>query len=505
MRSSNFATLFLVFLAFTAVVQAEVKLPVVLSDGVVLQRHLPIHIWGSAAPGESVTVSLKQQSKATAADFTGRWHIYLSPEEAGGPFELVVKGTNTLVLHDVLIGDVWIASGQSNMEFPMQGWGSTPKQAAADIPNANLPLIHLLHTEHAYADHPLDDLSKPAKWLACTPESVKNFSAVAYYFIRNIAEHEKIPLGVIEADWGGTPAEAWTSLDALSSNAGLMPIFAARAHMMDKWVDDVELIGPHEDELRAQAKAKGLPEPLFEWHPDPHSWAPSDLYNAMISPLTPYAIHGVIWYQGESNSKLDRGPYYAELFQTMIRDWRRHWGIGDFAFLYVQISAFKSNELESWPLVRQAQLETLTLRNTAMAVSIDVGNPDDVHPTDKLTVGSRLALAARVLAYGEHLEYSGPLIRQVTREEKALRLWFTHAESFQVGPKGWCGFEVAGRDGKYAPATPKVDGTQILVSSPQVEAPVSVRYAWQNSPECPFFNQAGLPASPFQASLGLFH
>lgn len=489
---------------FSAEARAEVRLPVVLSDGVVLQRELPIHVWGWAAPGETVAVALTGQNKTTVADFTGRWHIYLAPEPAGGPFELAVKGTNTIVLHDVLIGDVWVASGQSNMEYPMEGWGGTAKEQAEEIPKATLPLVHLLDIPHATSDHPLDDL--PAtKWTACTPESVHKFSAVAYYFAKEIAAHEKIPIGMIESSWGGTVAEAWTSMDGLSSNPGLMPIFAHRAHMMDDLIE-TNLVAPHEEELKAEARAKGLPEPLFPWHPDPKSWEPAALYNAMIAPITPFPIRGVIWYQGESNALGERAPHYGELFQTMIRDWRNHWAIGDFPFLYVQIANYKTTELEHWPKVRDEQRKSLNVKNTAMAVTIDIGNPDDVHPTDKRDVGVRLSLAARALAYNEQLEYSGPVFRQVTRENEALRLWFGHAEGgLKAGANGWCGFEVAAEGGAFVPASAKIDGSTILVSSEKVSVPTRVRYAWKDDPECPFFNRSGLPASPFGIGLSLFH
>jgi sialate O-acetylesterase len=482
---------------------ANVSLPVVLSDGVVLQREQPIHVWGRAAPGESVRVALNKQSKSTVADFTGRWHIYLAPEAAGGPYELRVQGTNEIVLHDVLVGDVWVASGQSNMEFPMEGWGETPKDAAEEIAKANLPTVHLLHIAHAYADHPLDDFAA-AQWVACTPESVRKFSAVGYYFAKEVNAREKVPVGVIETSWGGTVAEAWVSLDGLSQNPGLMPIFANRAHMMDSQIDS-DLIAPHQEELKKKAKAEGKPEPLFAWHPEPQSWDPAALYNAMIAPLTPFAIRGVIWYQGESNSALERAPHYETLFQTLIRDWRNHWAIGDFPFLYVQIANFKSNALEDWATVRDAQRKALALRNTAMAVTIDIGNPYDVHPSNKREVGQRLALGARVLSYGDNVEYSGPLFREATREDHALRIWFNHADGLKAGAHGLCGFEVAGDDGHFVAATARIEGTTILLSSPQVEAPVSARYAWENNPECPMFNRAGLPASPFKASLALFH
>ncbi len=506
MKLSQLIRLGVVVLAFCAGLSAfaDVSLPVLLSDGVVLQRGMPIHIWGKAAPGEKVSVALVRQSKTTVADFLGQWHVYLAPEPAGGPYELAISGQNQVVLHDVLIGDVWVASGQSNMEFPMEGWNGTPKEAAEAIPRANLPTVHLFLVAKDYSQHPLSDLTKPAKWSPCTPDTVRRFSAVAYYFAKEIAAREKVPLGIIESSWGGTVAEAWTSLDGLSSNPGLMPIFANRAHMMDA-LSETEAMEPHEKELQEAARAKGLPEQLFAWHPDPHSWEPAALYNAMIAPLTPYAIRGVIWYQGESNSALERAPHYGTLFETLIRDWRNHWAIGDFPFLYVQISSFKSDALEDWAPVREAQRQALGLTNTAMAVTIDIGNPEDVHPTDKLDVGLRLALAARALSYGERVEYAGPLLRQVTREDKGLRLWFDHATALRPGAKGVCGFLIAGNDRRFVPAAAQIDGSTIVVSSSGVEDATTIRYAWENSPECTFFNQAGLPASPFEAKLALYH
>ena len=506
MQSSALRSLiFISALLLSSFAFANVTLPVLLSDGVVLQRGLPIHIWGKADPGESVSVTLNRQTKSTTADITGRWHLYLAPESAGGPYELDVKGHNQVSVHDVLIGDVWIASGQSNMEYPMEGWGGTAKDQAEEIPKANLPTVRLLIVEHAFSDHPLDDLPSASKWQSCTPETARKFSAVGYYFAKEISARERVPLGVIESNWGGTPAEAWTSLDALGGNANLVSVFAHRAHMMDSFIDEY-MMQPHEEQLKREAREKGLPEPKFSWHPDPNSWTPAALYNAMISPLTLMPIRGVIWYQGESNSLLERGPLYGTLFQTMIRDWRQRWGVGDFPFLYVQISSFKSDAREAWPNVREGQRETLTLANTGMAVTIDIGNPDDVHPTDKKDVGHRLALVARDITYGEHVEDSGPLFREVTRDDHGLRLWFDHAEGgFKPGAKGWCEFEVAAVEGEWSPATTRVEGSTIIVANPAIQSPSRARYAWQNSPSCYFFNQADLPASPFTAILPLYH
>jgi sialate O-acetylesterase len=220
------------------------------------------------------------------------------------------------------------------------------------------------------------------------------------------------------------------------------------------------------------------------------------LWNGMIAPLTPFPIRGVIWYQGESNSALERAPLYERVFEAMITDWRRQWGIGDFPFLYVQLANFKSTPKEDWATIREAQLETLKLRNTGMAVTVDIGNPDDVHPTDKVTVGHRLALAAAAVAYGRKAEYSGPLFRQVTADGAQLRVWFDHAEGLTA--KGdLSGFEVAGADGKFAPADAVVDGETVVLTSPAVAQPVAARYGWENSPQCHLYNGAGLPGSPF--------
>jgi sialate O-acetylesterase len=234
--------------------------------------------------------------------------------------------------------------------------------------------------------------------------------------------------------------------------------------------------------------------------PTLESWGPGMLWNGMIAPLTPFAIRGVLWYQGESNSPLERAPLYGRIFRTLIEDWRREWGEGDFPFLYVQIASFKSTPAEDWAELREQQLKALALRNTAMAVTIDIGNPDNVHPTDKLDVGLRLARAARALSYGESIEYSGPIFRQATPEGAAIRVWFDHAEGLMAKGGAVSGFEVAGADGKFVPAAAKIEGATIVASSPEVAQPVFVRYGWANSPDCNLFNAAGLPASPFTSA-----
>ena len=477
--------------------RADVTLPALLADHMVMQRGFPVHVWGMAAPQEVVTVTFRGETKSGTADGDGRWSVYLSPGEAGGPFPLIVKATNTITLNDILVGDVWVASGQSNMEFPMTSLANPDAEIAA----AQFPKIRIFSVKHHPADYPLEDVESKG-WSACTPETVRDSSAVAYFFARHLQQKLGVPIGLVETFWGGTAAESWTSLRALSADASLMPVFSSRSKMVDEEPTTVLRLQREEVEYQkavAQAKAEGKPVPWPQWHPDFAGWAPAALYNGMIAPLTPFAIRGVIWYQGESNSGPDRAPLYAHLFQTMIRDWRTAWGEGDFPFLFVQIANWKAGPDNQWPEVRNAQRQTLALRNTGMAVTIDIGDPDDLHPKNKQDVGLRLALAARAISYGEKLEWSGPLFRQVTQEEHALRVWFDHADGLVAKGATLTGFEVAGADGKYSPADAKIEGTSVVVSSSTVPAPVSVRYGWAANPSCNLFNKEGLPASPFQA------
>ena len=475
---------------------ADVTVPALLADHMVVQRGLPVHVWGMAAPHEAVSVAFRGETKAGTADDNGRWSIYLSPGEAGGPFELSIKAANAIVLNDILVGDVWVASGQSNMEFPMTGLVNAQTEIAA----AQYPKIRLFLVKHKPADYPLENVESKG-WAACTPETAADSSAVAYFFARNLQQKLSVPIGLIESSWGGTAAESWTSLHTLGADAALMPVFSARSKMVDEQSTNVLRQQREDVEFQkavAQAKADGKPLPWPQWHPDFAAWAPAALYNGMIAPLTPFAIRGVIWYQGEANASPDRASLYARLFQTMIRDWRNSWGEGDFPFLFVQIANWNTEPGELWPEVRNAQRQALALRNTGMAVTIDIGDPNDIHPKNKQDVGLRLSLAARAITYGEKIEWSGPLYRQITQEEHALRVWFDHANGLMAKGTTVTGFELAGADGKYSAADAKIEGTSVVVSSAAVPAPVSVRYGWAPNPNCNLFNKEGLPASPFQ-------
>jgi len=480
---------------------AEVKLPKVLSDHVVLQRDSPIHIWGGADPGEQVTVSLLSTKQTAAADDLGKWSVYLAPQPAGGPYSISVQGANTITISDVLIGDVWFASGQSNMQMPLKGFPNSAvlKNGAEEIANSNQPQIRLLRVHDRASDHPLPDLADPDEvWTLCTPNTAANFSAVAYFFGREIQQQEKVPVGLIDDTWGGTPVRAWVSLDSLSADSSLMPVFQDWSEMADTTADVPAMLVREKREDDA-AKQAGSAPPKHSWHPNPTSWAPAYLYNGMVAPLTELPIKGVIWYQGETDSAISIAPMYSKEFSTMIADWRGKWREGDFPFFFAQISSFTSTEFEKWGIVRDAQRRTLSLANTGMAVTLDVGQADNVHPPDKQTVGHRLALAARAVAYGEHIEASGPLFRQAVPEAASMRVWFDHGDVLTTKGGALTGFEVAGSDHKFVPASASIDGADVVASASQVNKPVYVRYAWANFSTANLYNSAGLPASTFSS------
>lgn len=482
--------------SFSFVAQAAVTLPSILTDNMVIQRDVPVHIWGRAAAGETVQVSFHGNTATAMAGDLGEWSVYLPPAAAGGPYEIKV---NEVTLRDVLVGDVWVASGQSNMEFALSGVNHADTEIAA----ANFPRIRLLTIDRNVSTYPVHEANaKP--WTPCTPGSAKAFSAVAYFFGRDVQAKTGVPIGLIHSSWGGTPVEAWTSLHALSADASLMPAFAEWSRMND---DSEQVRARREVQLKkwndsaAAAKAAGKPAPGFPWAPNERdSWAPGGLYNAMIAPLTLFPIRGAIWYQGESNASPERAFYYANAFQTMIQDWRRAWGVGDFPFLFVQLANYNAGKNSRWPELREAQLQTLRLRNTGMASAVDIGDPGNIHPKDKQDVGARLALAARAIAYGEQIEYSGPIFRQAVRQGNAMRVFFNHAGSGLTAKGGEVSsFEIAGADHIYQPAEARIDGYTVVVSSPSVSAPVSVRYGWSDNPAGNLYNVEGLPASPFRS------
>jgi sialate O-acetylesterase len=415
---------------------------------------------------------------------------------------LTVQGENKLVIRDVLVGEVWVGSGQSNMQWPVRRSASSEKEIA----NANFPRMRLFTVPREVADSPREDVE--GEWTTANPESVPDFSAVAYFFGRDLHKEMGVPVGLIHSSWGGTPAESWTSHEALMANLSLHPIIW-------NW-EEVLLSYPYrrseyEESLKEweteaeRARSDGKTEPRKPRPPQGpgHSWTPSGLYNAMIAPLTSYAIRGAVWYQGESNARPYRSLEYRQLFPTMIQDWRSAWHQGPFPFLFVQLANYRERKTEPinspWAEVQEAQRMTLSLPNTGMAVIIDIGEADDIHPRNKQDVGYRLSLAARAIAYGEDLVYSGPLYRGMIIEGNKIRVRFDHVGGGLLSKTGELrGFAIAARDREFRWAEARIEGDSVVVFSPDVSRPVAVRYAWQDNPEASLYNLEGLPASPFR-------
>jgi sialate O-acetylesterase len=486
---------------------AAVTPDVLFSDHAVLQQGIQVPVWGTARAGEKVTITFQGQTLSTEASATGTWRLTLAPLTAGGPFEMTLSGDNQVTIHDLLVGEVWVCSGQSNMERqlgprppqkPLLNW---EQEAAA----ANYPQIRHFGVAQKRADQPATSVI--GTWEVCSPQTAPKFTAVGYFFGRDLHLARKVPIGLIHSSVGGTPAQAWTRHEALAANPELKVILDSQEQAIANYA--VQLAKYHADEPKlsaawqeavAQAKKDGKPEPRKPAPPgDPQTNGsrPSGLYNAMIAPLQPYAIKGVIWYQGESNA--GQSKLYRTLFPAMIADWRKTWGQGEFPFLFVQIAPFKGMP----PEIREAQLLSWQKTpNTAMVVTTDVGDANDIHPANKAPVGNRLSLAARALAYGENLAYSGPVFKSASFADGKAVVSFTQVNQGLLAKDGHLkGFTIAGADKKFVPAQAEITGETITVSSPEVTQPTAVRYGWANVPEVNLFNRDGLPASPFRSDI----
>jgi sialate O-acetylesterase len=503
----NIAVSALLAVFSTLVAQAEVKLPAVISDNMVLQAGKPVVIWGWDDPRQQVTVvctsaGAAARSAAVQADQDGRWQVTLPAFTAGQALEISAKdGTSVKTVKNVLVGEVWVASGQSNMQWSVRQSDNFEQEAAA----AKYPKLRMFSVTRETADEPKRDCQ--GRWVECSPETVGDFSAAGYFFGRHLHKELKVPVGVINTSWGGTAAEAWTSRPVLAAEPSMKPLLdrwvrqiadadkvvAFNAKLLDDWKAAV---------AKAKAEKKPVPKmPRLVTDPRKSPNRPASLYNAMIVPLLPYAIRGAIWYQGESNHT--RAWEYRTLFPLMIRNWRQAWGQGDFPFGFVQLAPFNyHNEPFYCAELREAQRLTLkALRNTGMAVTMDIGNPKDIHPKNKQEVGRRLGLWAMATVYGKKdLEYSGPMYESMKVEGDKVRLTFSHACGGLVTRDGKAPshFLIAGDDQRFVPAQAAIEGNQVVVSSPAVARPAAVRYAWQHDAEPNLANKEGLPASPFK-------
>jgi sialate O-acetylesterase len=644
------AVLPLLILVFACAVRAEVRLPAIIGDNMVLQQGTKVRIWGNAKAGERVIVTFQNKSTETVADAQGYWQVFIGPLKSGGPAELTVKGDNTVTIKNVLVGEVWLCSGQSNMEWPL----ANTIGATETLAQANYPEIRMFRVEHHTSAEPLKDLE--GHWIVTTPDEAAHFTAVGYFFGRELYQRLKVPIGLINSSWGGTPAEAWTSHDALVSSPELKPILdryesslnmlpqakEAYAHALAQWeeknlyidagnkgealgyadpststadwskmdlpqqfetagllidgavwfrrvlelpeswagkdlvlnltpIDDQDVtyfngkkvgsigretpnsymvprkyvvpgsvvhggrnviavrvfdsageggfsrggamsIGPNEGDVISlrgawEYKVELALEPKHpDWGSRPEAVGvsnqnnPSVLYNAMIVPIVPFAIRGAIWYQGESNA--GRAYQYRTLFPIMIRDWRSAWG-HEFPFYFVQLANWHANKAEpdesDWAELREAQTMTLREPQTGMAVTIDIGDENDIHPRNKLDVGRRLAAWALADTYGQKVVPSGPLFDRFTIEGDKVRIRFKHGGGLKTRDGGAVkGFAIAGEDRRFVWADARIDGDSVIVSSPKVLKPVAVRYAWADNPIANLYNAAALPASPFR-------
>ncbi len=632
-RTLTVGLIFILFISISSLAQT-LSLPKIFSDHMVLQRDKPINFWGKGKPGNEVSVEIGNNVVVETIKEDGSWLLVFPAVETGGPFEVLIKdNSSTITFSDVYAGDVWIASGQSNMAWKL----SNVNNAETEIKNADIPLIRMFYIENKISDVPLDDLES-GRWSICTPDVARDFSAVAYFFGRSLHQDKNIPVGLIDATWGGTPAEAWTSKEMLftmgdfndrireieenrdflktveenealnrqrsvainESFQGLelgvtdpdyndeswekielpnkdnlipqitwfrktfeMPSYKKQSsfqlrlgrvsdnpviylngkeagrgegskfvnieipgrllrkgknvitvRVANGWRNRVTFMGPETEmlindsenkvkvALNGEWKYNNQLEELFPEEVIRYSHYPGVLFNGMINPVLPYTLTGAIWYQGESNA--GRAYQYRTLFPKMIEDWRVRWGQGYFPFLFVQLANFETRQEEpgesDWAELREAQFMTLNYPNTGMAVIIDIGEADDIHPRNKQDVGGRLYRAAKKLAYGEDIVYSGPIYKEMKVEDGKVEIEFNNKGSGMVlkNNNSGTGFAIAGEDKKFYWADAEVVNNKVVVSSEKVKNPVAVRYAWDKNPVCTLYNNEGLPASPFR-------
>ena len=498
----------LILTGLAAAASAEVKLAGVFGDHMVLQRDVALPVWGWADPGEAVTVTLGGQTKTATADAGGKWSVRFDALQAGGPLQLQAKGTkNTVAVSDVLVGEVWLCSGQSNMEMSVGGVANKDAEIAA----ANHPQIRMYFIDHIPAKEP--QARRNGRWAVCSPQTVGGFSAAAYFFGRELHKQLNVPVGLINSSWGGTPVQTWTSIKSHEAVPELKPM-VADLRRQEEFYASGKAKAQYEKQLadweKAAAAAKASGKQFKDQKPQPPQdpalspWAPAALYNGMIAPLAPYAIRGAIWYQGESNAG---SPIYGIQLTALIANWRDDWKQGDFPFLFVQLPNFMGRQTQpsesvgGWPLEREQFLKTLdTVKNTGMAVTIDIGEANDIHPHNKQDVGKRLAQWALAKTYGKDVVASGPLYKSSRQEAGKIVVEFNYVDGGLAARDGGklTGFAIAGADKKFVWADAQIVGDTVVVSSPAVPSPVAVRYAWANNPPCNLVNKAGLPASPFR-------
>jgi len=497
MNTTTRLSLAVICLCFAAsALQAEVSLPNVFGDHMVLQRGHQNPVWGKADPGEKVTVSIAGQSHATVANAEGTWRVQLTSMEAGGPHRLTVEGKNAIVFEDVLVGEVWVCSGQSNMRWKVKD----SNHRDVEIASANLPEMRLITIPNVGTQEPQSNFN--GEWKVCSPETVGDFSAVGYFFGRRLHHTLEVPVGLINTAWGGSSIEAWLPRDAMESSGHYDALLEDWGRQMAAYTDEVHAKNVAEYEAW---KAAGRPGKTMRQPRDPRTGnhRPANIFNGVLTPIVGYGMRGNIWYQGESNA--GRASQYRTLFPLMITTWRELWGQGDFPFYWVQLADYQA-EVDvptggPWAELREAQTMTRSLPNTGEAVIIDVGEGRDIHPRDKQTVANRLVLHALVKDYGCDMACESPRFASMEIEGGLATLTFDRVSTtlYAFDTKTVKGFTIAGEDQKFVWAEAKIIGkNQVEVWSDQVPEPVAVRYGFEINPVVNLYDRNGLPVTPFR-------
>ena len=486
---------------------AGIKLPAILSDSSVLQQNQPVRIWGWASAGSQITVSFQGQSQETTTNAEGRWDVMLTPLKAGGPHELKVGGDGTsITLKDILVGEVWLCSGQSNMAMTVTG----VKDAEDEIAASDLPTLRMFTVKSSHSTRPQTDCQ--GTWVNSHPNTVGGFSATAYFFGKRLHEELKVPVGLINSSVGGTSIESWTSLSAQQAVDEIKPRLQAWEEE-DRAYEPASAKDRYEKQLATWEQQKAIAEkegrkpgrrPQLAVQPHMDRNYPSNLFNGKIHPIVGYSIRGAIWYQGENSSGRGFAHLYGQQLKTLITDWRTRWNQGDFPFAWVQLPNFKAeqkaaSETSGWVQVQEGMLKTLSVPNTGMAVTIDVGEANDIHPRHKQVVGWRLAQWALATVYGQKIVPMGPIYHSFEKNDNKMVITFTNAGKGLTGSSDMLkGFAVAGSDRRFVWANAKIDGDKVVVWHDDIQDPQSVRYAWASNPQISLFNSANIPASPFR-------
>jgi len=460
---------------------ADISLPTIFGDNMVLQQNKNIVLWGWSEAKEEVRINFLGQKQQITADDEGNWQVRFDPVKAGGPYEMTFSGNNTITLTNILIGEVWLCGGQSNMEQPIAGWlfeGATDRTAPIEnykkeIAEADFPGIRMFRVKKKLSEKPGGNVE--GEWKVCTPEAAPDFAATAYFFGRHLHRKLGLPIGLINNASGGSAIEPWIRKSEFQADPVLRngAEFLERTSTIDHWKNRVNVYGM--------------------------------LYNAMTEPLVGFGIRGVIWYQGESN--VVSAHEYGNVFSTLISSWRKEWGQGDFPFYYCQLAPFdygmhvgRTFPITDSAMLRQAQLETLALPNTGMVVTSDIGNAMDIHPRNKQEVGRRLAVMALAKTYGKNIAYSGPIYKSFKIEGDKIRISFSHTGSGLMSrdgkPLNW--FTIAGIDKEFISAEAAIEGDTVVVHSDKLTKPVAVRFGWADVANHNLVNNKSLPASPFR-------